>query len=122
MRKSSGILLTACLLVAAPAFAGNLGLEGGKNVWTSTQCPKPNPPGSILRAHPETSGSDMNVLMAQHNIYVDAMQAYMNCISNDAQHDQTLITQTITSSAQQAIAQAMAELDQDAASFRGVRR
>ncbi len=53
----------------------------------------------------------MNTLSGQRNAYVDAMQAYMNCISNDAHQDQALISQTITSSAQKAIADAMAEVN-----------
>lgn len=110
MRITSGTWMAAFLLTALPAFAGNLALENGRNVWIPS-CTKPAAPPSVLQAHPETAGNDMNTLSGQRNAYVDAMQAYMNCISNDAHQDQALISQTITSSAQKAIADAMAEVN-----------
>ncbi len=108
MRISSGIWMTAFLLASVPSFAGNLALENGRNIWIPS-CTKPTSPASVLNAHPETAGNEMNSISAQQNAYVDAMQAYMNCISNDAQQDQMLINQAITSSAQKAISEAMAE-------------
>ncbi len=111
MRLSSGILMILFLVVAMPSFAGSLALENGQNVWIPTKCTKPTPPPSVRSAHSETAGREMNALSAQHNAYVEAMQAYMNCVSSDAQQDQTLITQTITSSAQKAIADAMTEIN-----------
>ncbi len=119
MRKSFGILLAVGLLSAVPAFAGNLAFENGLTVWRSTQCVKPNPPGSVLNAHPETAGEDMNGLVAQHNAYVDAAQAYMNCLGNEAERDQAMVTQSITSGAQKAIADVQAEVDGAGAPLRG---
>ena len=115
MRTYSGILLATCLLAVSPAFAGNLTLENGQTSWHSTQCPKPNPPGSLMAATPETPGEDMNSLASQHNAYVDAVQNYMNCVSSEAENDQTLVNQTITANAQKAIADAQADADADLA-------
>ena len=53
----------------------------------------------------------MNVLIAQYNSYVDAMQAYMTCIGNEADHDQVVVNQAIAASAQREIAEAKAESD-----------
>ena len=119
MRKSFGILLAFGLLSAVPAFAGNLAFENGATVWRSTQCVKPHPPSPVLNAQPETAGDDLNGLVAQHNAYVDATQAYLNCIGNEAQSDQVAVTQSITASAQKAIAEAQADVDGAAAPLRG---
>jgi hypothetical protein len=55
----------------------------------------------------------MNTLIAQHNAYVDAAQNYMNCISNEAEHDQNATTQEISSGAQKAISDTQSEIDRD---------
>ncbi|MDR3424663.1 MAG: hypothetical protein P4M13_06240 [Alphaproteobacteria bacterium] len=112
MSKSFGILLSLCLLASAPAFAGNLVFENGQTVWHSTQCRKPVPPAtSVINANPETAGEGMNALMDQHNAYVAAARDYMNCISNEAESDQKMVIQSITSGAQGEIAQMQADVD-----------
>lgn len=114
MRKSFGMFLSICLLSATPALAGDLSFDNGTTAWHSTQCLKPNPPASVLKAQPETSGDEMNALIAKHNAFVDAAQAYMNCVSGEAQHDQSLVNQQIASGAQKAISDMQAEIDSDA--------
>ncbi|MGB9154780.1 MAG: hypothetical protein WCD70_17045 [Alphaproteobacteria bacterium] len=118
MRKSYALFLALGLLVAAPALAGDLTSVGGATAWHSTQCTKPTSPASLLKAHPETAGDDMNSLVAQHNAYVDAAQNYMNCISSEAAHDQTAVNEQIASGAQTAIADMKGELDADAQALR----
>jgi hypothetical protein len=118
MLKSYGVFLSACLLAATPVFAGDLTLAGGQTTWHSTQCTKPNPPASVLKADRETSGNDMNALVAQHNAYVDAAQNYMNCVSNEATHDQTAVSQQIAAAAQTVIADVKGEIDSDAQALR----
>ena len=119
MRKSFGMFLSTCLLVATPALAGDLSFDNGSTAWHSSQCVKPNSPTSILSAHPETSGDDMNSLIAQHNAFVDAAQAYMNCVSGEAQHDQSLVNQQIANGAQKTIADMQAEINADAQAIHG---
>jgi hypothetical protein len=109
--KSTSFVLAACLLAAAPAVAGNLTLDNGHTTWHSTQCSKPMGPGSVMGAKSDTAGDDMNSLMGQHNAFVDATQAYMNCIADEASQDQTLVDQTIVAGAQKNIADAQADLD-----------
>jgi hypothetical protein len=72
-------------------------------VWHSTQCVKPTAPAAILQAQAETSGEDMNALMTQHNAFVDAAQAYMNCLKDEATRDQADLDQVIITGAQKAI-------------------
>jgi subtilase family serine protease len=122
MRKPSGILLTVCLLAATPAFAGDLSFSSGVAAWHSTRCAKPVPPqASVLQANPETPGNDMNAIIVQRNAYADAMQAYMNCVSGEAENDQTVIVEAISSSAQREIDAASAEVARMSSPARRVR-
>lgn len=57
----------------------------------------------MLAANKETSGEAMNQLMTQYNAYVQQVQAYMDCVSNEAQTDSGAAAQAITHSAQTAI-------------------
>ncbi len=117
MSKRAGILLAVGLLATTPAFAGTLGTESGKAVWHSTQCVKPVAPESVVTAHPETLGNDMNRLSAQQNAYVDAAQYYMNCIKDEAANDQTQIDKAIASDAQKAIADMQADVSASTAAL-----
>lgn len=110
MRKSLGFLTLLALVAATPAFAGNLSFENGRTAWHSTQCQKPVAPPSLTGAGSETAGNDMNALMGQYNAYVDAAQAYMNCLSNEAERDQSMVNQSIAASAQQTIAAMQSEV------------
>ena len=60
----------------------------------------------------------MNGLIARHNVYVDAAQNYMNCISSEAAHDQTVVDQQIAAAAQGVIANMRGEIDADAQALR----
>ena len=111
MTKLYAFVLSAVLLAAPAAFAGNMTFDNGQASWHSTQCTKPVAPPSVLAAHPETAGEDMNALITKHNAYVDAAQAYMNCISGEAEGDQTKVDQAIAASAQQAIAAMQGDVD-----------
>jgi hypothetical protein len=106
------LLTIAALFISVPAFAGNLSFDGGQTTWHSTQCNKPVPPSSFVGADPETHGEDMNALVSQHNAYIDAAQGYMNCISNEADRDQTMVNQAIASGARRVIADEQAEINQ----------
>lgn len=110
MKKSLGILAVLAVMAAMPAFAGNLSFENGRTAWHTTQCQKPVAPASVASANSETAGNDMNALMSQYNAYVDAAQAYMSCISSEAERDQSMVNQAIAASAQQAIAAVQSEV------------
>lgn len=107
MRVSS-ILLSAALLTlpAVAVQAGNPSLVDGKAEWHSTSCKEPVMPASLVGADKETSGSDMNKLMESYNAYSGAMQAYMNCVSKEAETDQNTTSQVIMQSAQGIIQEA----------------
>ncbi|MDE1902112.1 MAG: hypothetical protein KGI37_10805 [Alphaproteobacteria bacterium] len=115
MRKSTTLFATGFLLASvAPALAGTLSFDNGRTVWHSTQCTEPSAPESVLNANPETSGDDMNALIGKHNAYVAAMQSYMNCLSDEAAHDQSAMSQAIVTGAKQMIADAQSKVDADA--------
>jgi len=111
MLKPSRLFLTACLLAATPAFAGNIEFNNGEASWHSLKCTKPVPPPSILEAHPETRGNAMNALIVRRNAYASNVQGYMNCISQEAESDQTILSQTIADSARQEIDAVRKELE-----------
>jgi hypothetical protein len=118
MRHYPTLVAAIALLAATPAFAGNLTFDGGQTAWHTTQCTKPMPPTSVYSAQPDTQGDQMNSLISQHNAFVDAAQNYMNCISNEADRDQTMVNQAIASGAQREITAMQDEVNRTAASLR----
>lgn len=118
MRKSFGFLLAVGVLAAMPALAGNLTFDNGQPAWHSSTCVKPVPSKSVLAAHPETAGNDMNALISQYNAYADAAQDYMDCISGEAENDQDSIGKAIASGAEAEIAAMRAEVEKLAPSSR----
>ncbi len=122
MRPSLAILSAALILAAATANAGDLNFVNGQTTWRSTQCVKPTPPTSLVKAQPDTGGEEMNTLADEHNAYVDAGQNYMNCIANESDHDQTAVNQSIAASAQAAIADMQNDLNADAVATRDRQR
>ena len=101
MRIHSVVALAGVLMLAtAPAMAGTLTFSGGQGSWKSTKCIEPSAPQSLLDANPETPASNMNAMVTEYNGYVGAMQAYMNCISGEAQNDSETANKTISQSAQ----------------------
>jgi hypothetical protein len=119
MRHVYPFLFTAAFVaMCQPAQAGNLTFDGGQTAWHTTQCNKPMPPASILNATSDTQTDQLNSLISQHNAFVDASQAYMNCISNEAQRDQAMVNQAITAGAQHEIAQMQDEVNQTAQPLR----
>jgi hypothetical protein len=112
--RTSYLVYGLALLASTPAFAGNLTFDGGQTAWHTTQCTKPMQPTPVYKASPETEGDQMNSLISQHNAYVDAAQQYMNCISNEADRDQTMVNQAITVGAQREIGETQQEVNNSA--------
>lgn len=100
IRSVSALAGLAMALAAVPAAAGTLTFSGGQGSWKSTKCAEPPAPQSLLEANSETPASAMNALMAEYNEYANAMQAYMNCVSGEAQNDSETANKTIAQSAQ----------------------
>ncbi|MDD4616316.1 MAG: hypothetical protein PHW76_04265 [Alphaproteobacteria bacterium] len=111
MRISTGVLAAACLLSVTPAFAGNIDFNNGEAAWHSSRCQKPIVPMAGSKITSETRGNQLNALIAERNAFADAVQAYMNCVSNEAENDQAVIGQGISAGAQKEIDAAKAELD-----------
>lgn len=114
MRKSFGLLVAVGLLASTPALAGNLEFKDGDAIWTSVKCTRPTPPESVLDADPETKGSRMNAIMKKRNAYAEEVESYMNCISHEAEGDQSTIVQAISSGAQKEIDAIRAEAQKGA--------
>lgn len=122
MRKSSGILLAACLLAATPALAGTVTFEETGAVWKSSKCEKPVPPELILEADPETPGNKMNEMISAYNTYAGAAQAYMNCISRESDADQRNVVQAISSGAKEEIKSILEESEKLAIPLRRTKK
>ncbi len=101
MRITFSLALLALTMAAfsAPAMAGTLTFANGQATWQSTQCTEPKAPPSLLEADRHTPAEGMNVLMTQYNQYAQQMQAYMDCLSNEAQNDSGVAGQAIVTSA-----------------------
>jgi hypothetical protein len=118
MRHPTLILTAVALIASAPAFAGNLTFDGGQTAWHSTQCTKPMPPASVMGAKSDAESDQLNSMVSQHNAYVDAAQNYMNCISNEADRDQTMVNQAITTGAQKTISDTQDEVSRSSLPMR----
>lgn len=104
MRNILTLLLTASVLaLSSGAMAGNLSITDGKTEWKTTGCTEPTEPTSLITANPRKKSTDMNLLVEAYNDYAGKMQAYMDCISKDADTDSAAVTQTISQSAQVSI-------------------
>jgi len=118
MSKTSGILMAACLLAAMPAWAGDLTFENGGATWHPAKCTKPVPPESVLNADAETKGEKMNALITAYNTYATAAQAYVNCVSKEADADQQSINLAITAGAKSEITSVLTESEKLAVPMR----
>jgi hypothetical protein len=76
----------AVLLCAAPAFAGTLNYSNGRGAWQSTSCQRPVAP-AFAGMGGETSASSMNIAAASYNKFAADTQAYIECLTNEAQQD-----------------------------------
>ncbi len=106
------LLLSAAVLALTPAAqAGNLNYVDGRSSWTSTMCTHPARPAS-LAAHPDTEANDLNEQVNAYNKYTIQVQAYMECLSREAERDIAGAQQTVTGEAQKSMKAAQGELKQ----------
>ncbi len=102
------------LALASPAFAGKVSYADGKGRWVSTTCSEPTAPGAAQR-NPEAAANDLNARVAAHNQFVADAEAYMACVSKEAQNDAEAFGILITSSAQGLIDKMQKEVASSAA-------
>jgi hypothetical protein len=117
MRLTVYSLMVITSFLAVPALAGTMNFTDGHGTWQPSQCQQPQPSAS-LSANPETAANDLNAQWAEYNAYAEAAQAYMNCLSTEAQRDATAASNTITQAAQSAIQQTQASVASMAARLR----
>src|SRR5262249_47024047 len=106
MRVNFSVFLAAVLLIATPAMAGNVTSTDNQVSWQSTQCKAPKAPASVAAADRHSKAEDMNKRVTAYNEYVQQVQAYMDCVSNEAQADANSANQSITGAAQKQIDEA----------------
>ncbi|NTU77671.1 MAG: hypothetical protein HGA90_07685 [Alphaproteobacteria bacterium] len=117
MRLLSLLALLAALTLTAPAFAGTLTLNDGRGNWQSTRCTPPPPPSAFAR-NPEEAADNLNAQTALHNRYAEAAQAYMTCLSQEAQGDSEAGNQMIARAAQNLIQQTQNQVNASAERLR----
>ena len=108
MRALPVLLLAATLTTAATASAdaGTVGNENGRFMWKSTECTEPTMPPSLRSLSSESSASDVNKVSEAYNAYSTNMQAYMNCVSKEAESDSSSVNMAIARDAQATIGSA----------------
>lgn|GEM_PF-795933 len=113
MRPVSLIVFLLGLALAMPALAGSASITDGRGNWQSTKCMQPKPPAAMMH-DPEAAADSLNERINQHNQYVAEAQAYMNCVSQEAQADANAAGQVITSAAQALIQQMQSQVSASA--------
>lgn len=106
----SGLIIM--LSLTASAWAGNISSSNGQPVWQSSACNVPVEPPLLSQIDREAEASQVNALIEKYNVYAQTVQAYMNCVSKEAQNDQGAISNAITSSAQATIDRAYNRLQE----------
>ena len=86
------------MLASASIHAGDVVYMNGQVGWRPTQCKIPAEPAG-LGNNPETPANDMNARVNAYNSYVQASQAYMNCLTDESQHDAKLVSHSVTEAA-----------------------
>jgi hypothetical protein len=104
LTRFATVLMTAALLVAPPALAGNVSVVNGQTTWQPTECKQPATPPSLTTG-PETSANNVNLRVNDYNNYVQQSQAFMDCIANEAQRDAGAVSESIVNAAQSVIEQ-----------------
>jgi hypothetical protein len=103
MRVNLSVFIAGVLLISTPALAGTVTTDNNQVTWQSTQCTAPAQPASVVSADRHSKADDMNKRVTAYNEYVTQVQAYMDCVSKEAQADASNANQSITGSAQKQI-------------------
>jgi hypothetical protein len=105
MRHSFAFVVAGICLLAVPTFAGDVTMTNGQTVWKSTQCTAPVIPPVLNGVGSEDTADDVNTRVTQYNAYINLVQAYMNCMSNESQADATHASDAVLTAAQAQIAE-----------------
>ncbi len=111
MRLAISIVATTILLLAMPAVAGNYNLDKKGGSWKSTKCASPLAPPAIKKLKKEPTANELNGQVLKYNQYLEDAQAYMYCLSQEAQDDVVISGQVIVHTAQAMIDQLVAEVN-----------
>lgn len=97
------------LTITGAAQAGTLTFADGHGTWQSTMCTHPTRPAS-LPADPELAANDLNEQVTAYNLYTGQIQAYMECLSREAERDISGAQQTVSGTAHKTMKDAQDEL------------
>lgn len=111
MRLHTLILGAVLLTATTGAQAGNLTFGEGKGAWQSTMCTHPARPAALAN-DPDADANNLNEQINAYNVYTGQIQAYLDCISREAERDIAGSQQTVSAEAHKAIAAAQGELGQ----------
>lgn len=117
MRVVAVVAMVLGLAWAAPVLAGTVNFTDGRGTWQPTKCVAPQPPAPTA-PDSEAAANDLNARMALHNQYVAAADAYMACLSQEAQTDADGVSQAIVNAAQGVIQKTQAQIAASAALVR----
>ena len=109
MRVVAVVAMVSGLALASPVLAGTVNFTDGRGSWQPTKCVAPQPTAATL-PDSEAAANDLNARMALHNQYVAAADAYMACLSQEAQTDADGVSRAIINAAQAAIQKTQAQV------------
>lgn len=109
----------AAIAILAPQVqAGSLTANDGQANWKSTQCVVPVRPASLKDSDAEYNANELNEKIVQYNQYTAQVQAYMECVRQEAQSDVSTAQQAAFAEAERAIQFAREENDKVRAQFK----
>ena len=114
------LLATAFLLAASPAFAGTLQYQNGQTSWEPTTCTAPAAP-TFMGTNSDRSGNALSANVEAYNQYSAAVQAFLTCVSGEANQDLANISAQIGGQVQQVQGAWQQELAKKNAELQGQR-
>ena len=111
----------AIVLAPSQSLAGEVRFNGNTMQWHSTVCQRPETPVSWAYANPETAGNRMNAMQFDINMYIEKIQRFMDCVSNEAENDQRRVNAVIADDARNIIQEAYESVTRLTAPARGAR-
>ena len=101
--RNTLILSAAVLLAAMPAMAGTLTYQNGQAQWEATACTPPTAPTYMQVDGRKTnrSGNALSANQEAYNQYTSAVQAFLSCVSGEANQDLANVSQQIGGQVQQ---------------------
>lgn len=113
MRAFDSFIFLFLLMAATPVLAGSVTYADMRGRWVSTQCTAPTMPAALSKDS-EAAADDLNAQRAAYNKYVTDTQAYMACLTKEAERDAEATGILVTKSAQALIDKAAVDLNASA--------